>query len=98
MIARKGPFRVTEKLSPRLYADRTARRHRDHRDLDFALAPRRSAGARGGPSHAVPQYSQTTCPGLAELSRRGADVSAGPDAEHLCRQAEVPRLHAVRLL
>ena len=60
-------FSSIEPRASRLHPDRAARRHRDHRRPDRALASRRAVGPRGGPPCPVHQQPQAARPGPGQL-------------------------------
>ena len=55
---------------PWIYTDRTAGRHCDHRDLDFAAIASRATGARGSPTTSVQKQPQADWPRAAQLPGR----------------------------
>src|SRR5262245_15142164 len=59
-----------------VYADRAARRHCHHRDLDRVVIARGAKSPRGGGSHELPEQPETDQPGLAQLPRRHREVPA----------------------
>ena len=73
---KRNSFMKTRRTS-RLYADRTARRHRDYRGPDRPAAARRAIGPRGSPAGPVHQQPQANRPGHAQLPHRDRDVPAG---------------------
>src|SRR5207248_1148311 len=78
---------------PRVHADRTPRRDRDHRDPDRPAAPGRAEGPRGGRPDQVHEQPQADRVGHAQLPRRER-LPAEPRVVR--RKAVLPRPPLIR--